>query len=224
MSPPECPPRTPDTVTATVSHPSGTGSGTSARRTNVWALPAQPTVSAPLLVPSRFTSSVPRTSDGSSAFAPSRPCSSDTVKSSSSGPCATSGSSAIAIAAATPIPLSAPSVVSRARTQSSSRTTSIRPSRGSLGLSGSRSQTMSRWDWRTTVGASSRPSLAGTRTTAFPSASTAVSSPCSAAQASTWARTSSSCFGGRGMRVSARKCVQIPRGSSSASVPLTGAG
>ena len=37
------------------------------------------------------------------------------------------------------------------------------PARGSYGLSGSRSQTMSRWPWRITVGAASRPGVAGTR-------------------------------------------------------------
>ncbi len=84
------------------------------------ALPAQPTVSASSLVPSRLTSRRPVTSEASSAFAPSRPCSSDTVKRSSSGPWAISGSSATASAAATPMPLSAPSVVPSATTQSPS--------------------------------------------------------------------------------------------------------
>ena len=78
----------------------------------MWSLPAQPTVSASSLVPSRLTSRRPETRDGSSAFAPSRPCSSETVKRSSSGPWAIPGSSATASAAATPMPLSAPSVVS----------------------------------------------------------------------------------------------------------------
>ena len=61
-------------------------------------------------------------------------------------------SSASAIIAAIATPLSAPSVVPSARSQPSSRTTSMRPARGSFGLSGSRSQTMSRWPWRITVG------------------------------------------------------------------------
>ena len=43
----------------------------------------------------------------------------------------------------------------------------MRPSAGSFGLEGSRSQTMSRWPWSTTVGAASRPGLAGTRITRF---------------------------------------------------------
>ena len=41
----------------------------------------------------------------------------------------------------------------------------IRPSAGSFGLSGLRSQTMSRCPWRTSVGADSRPGVAGTRIT-----------------------------------------------------------
>ena len=103
------------------------GSGS---RIDVWSLPAQPTVTASL-APSRLTSRRPDTSAASSAFAPSSPCSSETVRSSSSGPCATAGSSTSASASATPMPLSAPSVVPSARTQSSSTRTSIRPSRGS---------------------------------------------------------------------------------------------
>jgi hypothetical protein len=55
----------------------------------------------PPIPPSRLSRSRPDTSDGSSAFAPTRPCSSETVNSSSSGPWATSGSSATAIAPAT---------------------------------------------------------------------------------------------------------------------------
>ena len=39
----------------------------------------------------------------------------------------------------------------------------MRPSVGSFGLDGSRSQTMSRCPWSTTVGAASRPGVAGTR-------------------------------------------------------------
>ncbi len=166
------------------------------------------------LVPSRLSRMRPETSAGSSAFAPSSPCSSDTVKRSSRGPCAISGSSAAAIAAATPIPLSAPSVVPSASTQSPSRTTLIRPSRGSYGLDGSRSHTMSRCAWRTTVCAPSRPDEAGIWTTTFPAASTSDAKPRSPAQPNTCARAASSCFGGRGIRVSSRKCSQTRRGSS----------
>ena len=100
--------------------------------------------------------------------------------------------SASAIIAAIATPLSAPSVVPSARSQPSSRTTSIRPARGSFGLSGSRSQTMSRWPWRITVGARSRPGVAGTATTRLPAASRRVAKPCSAAHASTCATAASS--------------------------------
>ena len=132
MSAPECPPLAPESCDrrGRTSRPERT-SGRSGRRVNVCALPAQPTVIEASLVPSRFTRRRPVTSAGSSAFAPSSPCSSDTVRRSSSGPCESAGSSAAAIAPATPMPLSAPSVVPSASTQSPSRATWIRPSRGS---------------------------------------------------------------------------------------------
>ena len=218
MSAPECPPRAPESFTRSVgSAPPPYVSGS---LIDVWSLPAQPTVTASL-APSRLTSSRPDTSAASSAFAPSSPCSSETVRSSSSGPCATAGSSASASASATPMPLSAPSVVPSARTQSSSTWTSIRPSRGSNRLSGSRSHTMSRCAWRTTTGAASRPDVAGTETTTFPSASVAVATPRSAAQARTCCCTCSSAFDGRAMRVSSEKRSQTSAGSSPASGELT---
>ena len=83
-------------------------------------------------------------SDPSSAFAPSSPTSSATVIRSSSGPCGSDSSSTSAIIAAIATPSSAPSVVPSAVSQSPSRTSTIRPSAGSFGLDGSRSQTMSR--------------------------------------------------------------------------------
>ncbi len=217
MSPPEWPPRAPDTATSSIVQPAGTGSGGSSSRVNTCVLPAHPIVIAVSLVPSRLRSRRPDTRPGSSAFAPSRPCSSDTVKSSSSGPCTTSGSSAAAIAAATPMPLSAPSVVSGAITQPPSTTTRMRPARGSYALSGSRSQTMSRCAWRTTVGAASRPAEAGTRTTRLPSASTAVSKPRPLAQTATCSRAAASSFGGRAILVSSENRSHTPAGSSPAS-------
>ena len=117
----------------------------------------------------------------SSAFAPSRPTSSATVISSSSGPCGSDSSSASAIIAAIATPSSAPSVVPSAVSQSPSRTSAIRPSAGSFGLDGSRSHTMSRCPWRMSVGADSRPALAGTRITRFRPASCRSSNPCSSA-------------------------------------------
>ncbi len=221
MSAPEWPPRAPASVTWSPTLPGATGSGGSASRTKVWMLPAHPTVIVPCSSPpSRFTSSRPARRPGSSAFAPSRPCSSETVKRSSSGPCSTVSSSPTAIAAATPMPLSAPSVVPLAATQPSSRTTSIGPVRGSCGLSGSRSQTMSRCDCSTTVGPSSRPADGGTRTTTLPSASSSVANAERRAHSSTCSRTCSSCFGGRGIRVSSRKRVHTSAGSRSARAPL----
>jgi dipeptidase D len=62
-------------------------------------------------------------------------------------------------------PSSAPRVVPSAFSQSPSRTRTMRPSAGSFGLEGSRSQTMSRWPCSETVGALSRPDVAGTRST-----------------------------------------------------------
>ena len=213
MSPPEWPPRAPDSSTSRTSRTSGTGERSSRSRVNVCQLPAHPMVIALSLVPSRLRSSRPATSDASRFLAPSSPCSSDTVKSSSSGPCATSVSSATASAAATPMPLSAPRVVPFATTQSPSTTTSSRPSRGSYGLSGSRSHTMSRCAWRTTVGPRSRPAELGTCTTTLPSSSTADSKRRSAAQRRTCSRASASCFGGRAISVSSEKRAQTPAGS-----------
>ncbi len=184
-------------------------------------LPAQPTVKPSSLVPSRLTRSRPATSEASSSLAPVRPCSSETVKRSSSGPCGSSGSSDTASAAATPIPLSAPSVVPSARTQSPSTRTSMRPSRGSNGLAGSRSQTMSRWAWRTTTCALSRPEEAGTRTTTLPSSSTVASRDRAAAHASTCARACPSAFDGRGISVSSKKRSQTSAGSSPGGGALT---
>ena len=120
-------------------------------------LPAHPTVSFPSSSLSRLIRIEPVTSAGSSAFAPSSPTSSATVISSSSGPCGSDSSSTSAIIAAIATPSSAPSVVPSAVSHSPSRTSSMRPSAGSFGLEGSRSQTMSRCPWSTRVGAFSRP-------------------------------------------------------------------
>ncbi len=112
---------------------------------HVSVLPAHPTVSFPSSSLSRLTRTVPVTNFGSSPFAPSRPTSSATVMRSSRGPWRFDSSSTSAIIAAIATPSSAPSVVPFAVSQSPSRASSIRPSAGSFGLSGSRSQTMSRW-------------------------------------------------------------------------------
>ena len=91
------------------------------------------------------------------------------------------------------------------------------------GCSGSRSQTMSRCDWRTTVGAPSRPAEAGTRTTTLPSRPRRASKPRAAAQARTCSRAGSSCFDGRAIRVSSAKRSQTSAGSRPAEPgPLTG--
>jgi hypothetical protein len=82
-------------------------------------------------------------------------------------------------------------------------TTWMRPASGSFDCRIAR--TPCRVAWRTTVGAWVRPSEAGTRTTTFPVLSTSEPKLRLAAQARTCARTLSSCFGGRGIRVSARK-------------------
>src|SRR4029078_10719546 len=75
---------------------------------------------------------------------------------------------------------------------------------------------MSRWPWSETIGAPSRPGVAGTRMTRLRLASGWSATPCSAAQARTCSITGSSCREGRGIRVRASKCVQNPEGSSPA--------
>ena len=166
-----------------------TGSGASASRRNVWSLPAQPTVIASSLVPSRLTSSRPddeRRVERLRAVEPlllghgeeeleravreRRPRRSPAPR-------------------ATPMPSSAPSVVPSAATQSPSTTTPMRPSRGSYGLSGSRSHTMSRCACRTTDrrGLATRTSREPRRRRCPPS-STARRSPRSDAHARTCSR------------------------------------
>ena len=189
---PEWPPCPPLTVTASVAAPSAAGSRGASMWIQVSVLPAQPTVRRPSSSLSRLRRIEPVSSDPSSAFAPSSPTSSATVMSSSSGPCASESSSTSAIIAAIATPSSAPSVVPSAFSQSPSRTSAIRPSAGSFGLDGSRSHTMSRCPWRMSVGACSRPSLAGTRITRFRPVSCWSSNPCSAAQARTCSITGSS--------------------------------
>ena len=151
----------------------------------VSVLPAHPTVRVPSSSLSRLIRIAPVSSDPSSAFAPSSPTSSATVISSSSGPCGSDSSSTSAIIAAIATPSSAPSVVPSAVSHSPSRMSSIRPSAGSFGLEGSRSQTMSRWPWSMRVGAFSRPALAGTRITRFRPASCSSSNPCRSAHSRT---------------------------------------
>ena len=202
---PECPPRPPLTVTARETAPAAGASRGASIRIQVSVLPAQPTVSFPSSSLSRLTRTEPVTSAGSRAFAPSRPTSSATVIRSSSGPCGRDSSSTSAIIAAMATPSSAPSVVPSAFSQSPSRTSAMRPSAGSLGLDGSRSQTMSRWPCSTTVGADSRPCVAGTRMTRLRPASCWSSKPRSAAQARTCSITGSSWREGRAMRVSVSK-------------------
>ena len=162
---PECPPRPPLTVTASVTASDSTGSRFEAIRIHVSVLPAQPTVSLASSSLSRLMRIEPSIRPPSRPFAPSRPTSSATVISSWSGPCGSEASSTSAIIAAIATPSSAPSVVPLAVSQSPSISSSIRPSAGSFGLSGWRSQTMSRCPCSTTVGADSRPSVAGTSKT-----------------------------------------------------------
>ena len=168
---PECPPRPPLTVTASVTASPSAGSRFEATRIHVSVLPAQPTVSLASSSLSRLTRIEPSISPPSSPFAPSSPTSSATVISSWSGPCGSEASSTSAIIAAIATPSSAPSVVPLAVSQSPSISSSIRPSAGSFGLSGWRSQTMSRCPCSTTVGADSRPSVAGTSKTRLRAAS-----------------------------------------------------
>ena len=215
---PECPPRPPLTVTASAVAPPPTGDRGRSMWIQVSVLPAQPTVSRPSSSLSRLSSTDPVSIDPSRAFAPSRPTSSATVISSSSGPCGRAGSSASAIMAAIATPSSAPSVVPSAFSHSPSRTSSMRPCAGSLGLSGRRSQTMSRWPCRITVGAPSRPGVAGTRTTTFPAASCSTGKLRPAAQARTCSTIAASPPEGRGMRVISSKCAQNALGST----PATG--
>src|SRR6185503_6358435 len=75
---------------------------------------------------------------------------------------------------------------------------------------------MSRCPWSETIGAASRPGVAGTRMTRLRPASWLSSRPCSAAQARTCSITGSSCREGRGIRVRASKCAQNADGSSPA--------
>ena len=197
--------------------PSAAGSRGAVTRIQVSVLPAQPTVSLPSSSLSRLIRIEPFRSEPSSAFAPSSPTSSATVISSSSGPCGSDSSSTSAIIAAIATPSSAPSVVPSAFSHSPSRTSAMRPSAGSFGLAGSRSQTMSRWPWRITVGADSRPGVAGTGITRLRPASCSTSSPCPAAHARTCSIIGSSCREGRAIRVIASKCAQNGRGSTPAS-------
>src|SRR5262245_11128911 len=219
MSAPEWPPRPPATETTSVLEPSAAGVRSSRRRTHASVLPAQPTVRWPSSSLSRLRSTEPETRAGSRLLTPSSPTSSATVMRSSSGPCRSESSSASAIIAAIATPSSAPSVVPRALSQSPWRTSSILPSAGSFGLAGSRSQTMSRCPWTTTVGALSRAAVAGTRTTRFPAASRAASKSRSPAHSLMCATTISSRRDGRGILVSASKWRQKAGGSRPARRP-----
>ena len=192
MPVPEWPPLPPVTLTESVVASPAAGSRGASTRTQVSVLPAQPTVSRPSSSLSRLIRIEPVMSEPSSAFAPSSPTSSATVISSSSGPWASDSSSTSAIMAAIATPSSAPSVVPSAVSQSPSRTSAMRPSAASFGLDGSRSHTMSRWPWSTTVGAASRPGLAGTRITRFRPASCSSSNPCRSAHSRTCSITGSS--------------------------------
>ena len=189
---PEWPPLPPLAVTPSVTWSPSADSRGALMRIHVSVLPAHPTVSRPSSSLSRLTRIEPVTSAGSSAFAPSSPTSSATVIRSSSGPCGSDSSSTSAIIAAIATPSSAPSVVPSAFSHSPSRTSAIRPSAGSFGLDGSRSQTMSRWPWSVTTGAFSRPGVAGTRMTRFRPASCCSSKPCCSAHARTCSITGSS--------------------------------
>ena len=214
---PEWPPSPPPARTESETASAEDAARGASTRIHVSVLPAQPTVRTPSSSLSRLISVPPVSRDPSSAFAPSSPTSSATVIKSSSGPCGIDSSSTSVIIAAIAIPSSAPRVVPSAVSQSPSRTNTIRPSAGSFGLEGSRSQTMSRWPWRISVGADSRPGVAGTRMTRFRPASCSSSNPRAAAQARTCSITGSSRREGRAIRVSASKFSQNGAGSAPAS-------
>ena len=221
---PECPPCPPLTATSSATAPASEAARGASIRIHVSVLPAQPTVSTPSSSLSRLMMVEPVRRDPSRAFAPSRPTSSATVISSSSGPCGSDSSSTSAIMAAIATPSSAPSVVPSAVSHSPSRRSAIRPSAGSFGLEGSRSHTMSRWPWRMRVGALSRPGVAGTRTTRLRPESCCSSNPCSSAQARTCSITGSSCRDGRAIFVSVSKCRQNDAGSSPTSTDVSAGG
>ena len=134
---PEWPPRPPSAVTASVTAPSSSGAARLAStRIQVSVLPAQPTVSVPSSSLSRLTRILPSSSEPSRPLAPSSPTSSATVISSCSGPCGATRPR--------PAPSSRRSRRRRRRRASCRRrsatrrrgSSSIRPSAGSLGLSG----------------------------------------------------------------------------------------
>ena len=200
-------------MTDRVTAPSAAGARGASIRIHVSVLPAQPTVRRPSSSLSRLIRIEPESSDPSRPFAPSSPTSSATVISSSSGPCGSDSSSTSAIIAAIATPSSAPSVVPFAVSHSPSRTSSILPSVGSFGLSGWRSQTMSRCPWSTTVGAPSRPSVAGTLMTRLRAASSRSAKPWVEAHERTCSITGSSRRDGRAIVVSVSKWPQNARGS-----------
>ncbi len=81
------------------------------------------------------------------------------------------GSSRMASMSATPMPLSAPSVVSRAMTQSPSISNDIGSPRKSWELDSSFSATMSTWAWRQTGAEPEAAPLPGCLMRTFPTSS-----------------------------------------------------
>src|SRR5258708_6526798 len=156
----------------------------------------------------------PVTSAPSNFLAPVSPVSSSTVNSSSSGPCASSGSSAAAIEDATPSPLSAPSVVvcPALPTQSPRRSQRIGSRDQSCAWPSAAPATMSTWLCSTTVGADSSPGEAGTRTTRLPAASAAHDQPRPSKPSRRAAITRASPPEGRGISHSQKNASQNSRG------------
>ena len=169
--------------------------------------------SSPSSSESRLSRMLPVRKSGFRANAPSSPVSSDVVKRHSILPWGSSLSSSTASWAAMPMPQSAPRVVSLAISQPSSTTVLM----GSLEKSCSTplffSQTMSEWLWRMTVGAFSRPGVAGMVMRTLPASSVLQSMPRSAANFWRYAMMCSSCPDSRGMVIISRKwertCAEV---------------
>ena len=201
--------------------PPATGSRGCEIRIHVSVLPAQPTVSRPSSSLSRLIRIVPSTSDRVEAVRALEP---DLL--------GHRHQQLRAARAAATRPRRAPSSPRsrrrrRRRASSRSRSASRRrrrarsaPRPGSFGLSGSRSQTMSRCPWRTTVGAASRPGVAGTSKTRLRAASCRARSRAPSPQARTYSITGSSWRDGRAIVVSVSKCSQKAWGSSPVSTDV----
>ena len=119
ISSPECPPARPSTSISKPLRPSRPGQERAFFVTSTSHDPAAPTARTSLNDESRFTRKGASSHDGSSKRAPAMVSSSSTVNTRRSG--RRRGRQARYWAIATPMPLSAPSVVSRARRNPSSR-------------------------------------------------------------------------------------------------------